>query len=275
MTIRVPSRPASAFRPKLSRRKANPSTWWIAVKTTTTRLGALNEVRCLVTPQIHRTQYLARRPSFSRVEVAVRESGGEGLWAHMAQPASKTGQGIRFECIYRNGRDVPVRISSSPELGGGYPDGIHTAVVSRSTGTVYRSGQDLSFTLPANGEKHVLVVAGSPAFIDAQLDRVQSSRLHLSCSSIAHRGRPVELRYSVPYAAVSHADLRVYDLRGRLIWSRALTGEALKPGDHHLTWNLRTSSGSAVSAGKYAVRIRTPGAGGYGAGREVSLLVVE
>ncbi|PIE53310.1 hypothetical protein CSA37_01875 [Candidatus Fermentibacteria bacterium] len=57
-------------------------------------------------------------------------------------------------------------------------------------------------------------------------------------------------------AAPSQVSIDVYDLGGRKVTT--LVNENMQAGSHSMVWNLRDSSGSAVPAGLYQVRLTTP-----------------
>ncbi|MFH1680818.1 MAG: T9SS type A sorting domain-containing protein [Candidatus Eisenbacteria bacterium] len=52
-----------------------------------------------------------------------------------------------------------------------------------------------------------------------------------------------------------NVDLRVYDVRGRLV--AVLADEAFPAGEHRVTWNGRDEGGRAAAAGTYFVRLKT------------------
>jgi hypothetical protein len=56
------------------------------------------------------------------------------------------------------------------------------------------------------------------------------------------------IRFDVPVPA--RVELRVYDVRGRLVRSLE-PGRTLAPGRHHLVWNGVTQSGAQAAPGVY------------------------
>jgi hypothetical protein len=68
------------------------------------------------------------------------------------------------------------------------------------------------------------------------------------------RGSDVQFRFSVPQAC--NARLDVYDVAGRLRWSRTLT--ALEAGPHTVSWNGLGSNGAHLASGVYHVLFTSP-----------------
>jgi flagellar hook assembly protein FlgD len=64
-----------------------------------------------------------------------------------------------------------------------------------------------------------------------------------------------EITFALPAAA--RVELRVYDVRGRLV--RTLVNEARAEGVHHEGWNGRDEKGRPVASGVYLVRFRAAG----------------
>jgi len=66
------------------------------------------------------------------------------------------------------------------------------------------------------------------------------------------------IKYAVPEGAASRVDLRVFDLRGRLV--RLLVDGVRPPGRHEVIWDGRDDAGRRVSSGVYLYRIEVGGA---------------
>ncbi len=64
-------------------------------------------------------------------------------------------------------------------------------------------------------------------------------------------------RVSFGLEAAGRAELRVYDLGGRLV--RLLVDQVLEAGVHEVIWDGRDSAGQPVASGLYFVRMETPG----------------
>lgn len=65
-----------------------------------------------------------------------------------------------------------------------------------------------------------------------------------------------EITFALPSAA--RAELRIYDVRGRLV--RTLVNEPRAAGVYHERWDGRSDDGRAVASGVYLLRFRAAGA---------------
>jgi hypothetical protein len=64
-------------------------------------------------------------------------------------------------------------------------------------------------------------------------------------------------RFELALPSESHATVRIYDVRGRLV--RDLVQRSLAPGRHGVAWDGRNSGGSPVGSGVYFVRTQMGG----------------
>ena len=65
------------------------------------------------------------------------------------------------------------------------------------------------------------------------------------------RGATLSYRISGTESGQGEVTLRLYTLTGRLVWSKTLTGSAVKEGEHGVDWDGKDFSGSTLANGVY------------------------
>ncbi len=100
------------------------------------------------------------------------------------------------------------------------------------------------------------LVAGSPSFVERISEDLARAitDFDLTVGPNPFR-RPSGTSVALAVPEPTHVDLRVYDIRGRLV--RTLLGGPLDRGIHRVTWTGKNDSGRAVAAGVYFVRAKT------------------
>jgi hypothetical protein len=115
------------------------------------------------------------------------------------------------------------------------------------------------------GRCHRVIVVGDLKYLDRYQNQFKVTRAALLGAYPNPFRARLAIRYAVPYGNVKECCFAVYSLSGRSVWETRL--ENLYPGNHMLTWDGRSSNGTAVAAGTYIFRMKVK----YGDRRKESI----
>ena len=186
-------------------------------------------------------------PSFEKVRISIydRETGKKQ--AHYFSEDATTG--VIKEILFSNQSDSAVTIHFNVATAGSLPDRFSADMYDNTVNKFLTSG---TVTVEAHTTASRWLTSGDRKLREDFLSGFGNFQYRL------HRIYPnparalLHISYSVPFGAMEHLNISIYDLRGRKIWDKMIE-KLLTPGNHVTTWNGRNRHGTAVSAGMYTI----------------------
>jgi PKD repeat protein len=255
VTLRIPALPVAMSAPAGEVKKQKEAAWGARLLVRRAAGGAVQQVYLGYAPGIAKSNFPVL-PSFLPIRAAIVDRGsGKYAGDYIAEDA---GQGLDRELLFSNSSDSAMRIDYSFETVGTFPESYSAYLFDAATGSFTSNG---SITLEPHSTVSRWCSIG---------DESWHSRFNAQVSQYAYGLRRiypnparsmVSIGFTVPMSAQERLTLVIFDLHGRKVWERRLTG-LLSAGHHVVTWTGRDRRGTMVGAGMYLVRMTVTGAGG-------------
>jgi len=261
VVLRIPpiSAAVSSFASGVSKQSAQTG-WALEVVPKTTSGIALNPVYCgLIPSTAPKASFYPVPPSLEDVGVAVCDDQAGTMHGRKMAHALNNG-GVSYLLNFTNNTKTGQTVGYHLKTIGNFSPLLKTALFDPVTGVVATPGtSDITVPLDGQTSSYRMLLVGSEAYISSQVQLFLSARLGFDKIYPNPVRGIVHLCYSVPLAQIGSVGFRIFDLTGRVIWSKSIVQQSMDIGARECLWDGTGTNGRRVAPGIYIAQLT-----GYG-----------
>ncbi|MBN1130838.1 MAG: hypothetical protein JXA71_17755, partial [Chitinispirillaceae bacterium] len=256
MALRIPPTPLAMSEIRAVQKPAAGNGWSVRVDSRIADGSFLTPVYCGY--KGNRTggeRYYPLAPTFHEISVGVYDEKSGGIYGHKICHA-KTNGGCSYLLVFRNTADKAQQVQFSLRRLGALPSDFTTALYDPVTGEALEIGGDeAAVTVGAHCQEYRWLLAGNGGFINGASKVLNPGILAFAVPFPNPMRTFVHLRYTIPFAGVSRVEFTIVDIRGRVVWQKAIREKTVVGGNRVCVWNGTTSTGQRLASGLYIVKM--------------------
>ena len=257
ITLRIP--PVSAAISTVAAgtgKKAVPTGWNLKVAAKTAGGTSINPVYCGFVPSttLSGASFYPMPPSLEDVSAGVCEDQTGVVRGHKMVHALNEG-GCSYLLTFKNNGGDAQTIGYHIQTIGTLPAQLKIAIFNPVTDAVTTpGGNDISVPLDGRSSSYRMLLVGSEAYLAAETKRLSSPLAFERVYPNPVRGA-AHLCYTMPLAQIGSVGFRIFDLTGRMVWSKLIAEQSMDPGSRECLWNGTGANGRRVAPGVYIVQL--------------------
>ena len=252
VTLKVPPIPKGMSRGNGAIAKVkNTPAWCLSVITCNSANQPVSRVECgyLMEKGSSATVFMVP-PSFASVTTAITDEARTGRYGHKIYHQPQDG-GYFFDVVFSNKSAIPQTIRYTIAGLSQLPLELRATII-RNNSSIDPS-DTITVTLAANAELHELIAVGDAGYLAKVNNRIMGLDLVLGSIYPNPVGRTLTIRYNLPFSGVSAVQFEVYDVAGRMVWSK-LIKNGLRAGANTFAWD--TKQTTLLSRRLYILRMK-------------------
>jgi hypothetical protein len=199
------------------------------------------------------TRYYPAPPSFARARVQVLDENAKRYYGYATAETMRDG-GVDFKLRFENASARREHIRWHIEYVVALPDATEARVLDPGAGAWEDMARGQILELEPGGSQYRFLAVGSRGYLDAyKKNALASGARLLGVSPNPFTGRLL-IRYVLPYSELRQCRFTIYDLKGRMVWEKALS--QLYPGVSAVAWDATVDPRRPASSGVYIVQMK-------------------
>jgi hypothetical protein len=254
VVLRIPAVPVALSKPAPLSKRASSGGWdvWLRWRCDESASQGAT-VRCGYAPAMAKAMLFPLAPSFGDIVAGVHTTAGSILYGHAILDKANNG-GFFYEVRFVNHGAQQHIVHARLEHGDALPGGMRAILFDPAKGGAVAAADWLDIPVDANSTAYRWVVVGSQAYVNDFVKNFKPYQLRLAGVFPNPATSRVTIRYTVPYTGLRELSFAIYDIAGRRVWNRAVTGP-FAVGENSLLWNGQNALGRPVAAGTYFLRM--------------------
>ena len=189
-------------------------------------------------------------PSFTRVTTAITDEARSGRFGHKIYSQPQDG-GYFFDVVFSNTTDEAQTIRYTIAGLAQLPPELSATIVRNNTSI--NPIDTIVITLAPNSQQHELLAVGDAGYLAKINNKFRGLEILLGSVFPNPVGRMLTIRYNLPFSGVSAVKFEVYDVAGRIVWSK-MVKNGLRAGANTLAWD--TKQTTQLARGLYILRMK-------------------
>jgi hypothetical protein len=264
VVLKIPPKiaPSAAAKMSQNRGRALDTGWdvWFEWKDAGRATGT-SRIRCGLNTSLASPVFSPSAPRFGRLRAGVVDTAHNVMYGHaiMEAPDREGGCVFPISIVNRNAGEYSVeyRVANTQCLA----QGMRAVLFNPAAADTENIDIWHTITLPSNAIDYRRLIVGSQAYIGNFLRNFRPLKLGLDGAyPNPSRGR-LNIFYTVPFSGVRSLDFSIYDLNGRLVWERHISGP-VAAGRSMVVWDGTDPRAASVAGGVYLLTMKARESGG-------------
>lgn len=253
VTLAVPPIPvAMSLLGKLQKKASDPSGWSITVVANGEDGTEINRVYCGYTKaKTSQVTYYPLAPGFGDANVAITTQGSDRLYGNAITHTVIKG-GYSYLLVFGNNGNSAKSIRYHLENSTGLDKGLNAVLYDANTGS-YAPTQGLVRVGPNSKEYRWLLVGDASYLSKARILATKSELTFIGTYPNPFKSA-FRILFNLPISGVNTVKFTMYDLRGRTVWTRSISANAVF-GQSEITWKGENKTDTKLGAGLYFLRM--------------------